>query len=332
MNLVRSRLLLNSLDPFLTPTSYARASSVSVRLFLSEQKNNARKIYTQARKTSKHLKSAEIADFARHIGYEPQELPSLLTAFTTKRFVQKFTSPETNYQCNDRLSTLGRTVMLMYVQEHLYTVYPDLFSDELEDVSCAITTNEVYLYKHLDIINIIRSPVKILDLPSQAKDSTLSDVALAIAGALYCDKGAQAARKFIEQFVVPVLDQVDINMLIKLEHPKQMLRYILAEQNKPLPVSRLLEKRDTKDKDGAKKCVNFVVGVFSGNELLAEQASPLLAEAEKEAIVTALTQHFMTELKKAPNPSLHDNYQSEDMINIFETDSSSEDLSTKTHT
>jgi len=339
MNLYRSRVLLKSLDPFISPTNYARASSVSFRLFTSEQKGNngswpakdARKNGTGANKKSKHLKRAEIADFARHIGYQPEELPSLLTAFTTKSFVQKFTSPETNYQYNDRLSTLGRTVQLMYVQEHLYTVYPNLLSDELEDLSSAITANE-YLCKHLDIINIIRSPVKIIDLPSPARDSTLSDVALAIVGALYCDKGAEAARKFVEQFIIPVLDEVDINVLIKLEHPKQMLCYILTEQNKPLPVSRLLENTHIKGKDGAKDHANFVVGVFSGDELLAEHTSSLLAEAEKVAIVTALTKHFMTELKKVPNPSLHDNYQSEDMINIFETESSSKDLMSKTFT
>ena len=332
---VRSRLLLKSFDSLLSQTRFARAPSISVRLFSSEQRSkqqsnggvarNARRNDARSRELSKQNYDLQMANFAKQIGYKLEELPSLLTVFTTKRFVQMFPSLETNYQCNDRLSTLGRTVMLMYVQDHLYNVYPDLLSDELGDVSSAITNDEVKknLCKHLDIVNIIRSPYKIYNLSSQAVVDVLSDVVLAIVGALYCDKGAQAARKFVEKFIVPELDQVDMNMLIKLEHPKQMLCYILKEQNKPSPVSQLLQKID-RDKDGTKKRTIFVVGVFSGDELLAEGSSPFLAKAEEIAIKTALTECFDMELKEAPKPSLQDNYQSEDMINFYETDSSSQ--------
>jgi len=307
---IRSRVLLNSF------IRYARTTTVFVRPFsLQQQRTND----SRSLEFSRQSYNKQLADFARRLGYEKDELPSLLTTFTTKKFVQSFSSPETNHQCNDRLSTLGRSVMLLYVQEHIYPVYPDLSSDELSDFSTAVTNNEVKkLCKSLGFESIVRIPIRDFNPVPQAEVN--ADVVLAIIGALYCDQGAQAARQFVEQFILAKLDQLDMDMLIKLEHPKQMLCHVLKEQGRPLPVSRLLQKV-TRDQQRPV----FMVGVFSGDDLLAEEGSVVLVKAEERAIMTALTKNFDMELKKAPKPLKQKDYQSEDMINIFETNSSSKE-------
>lgn len=264
----------------------------------------------------------KVTKFARRIGYRPEELPSLLTALTTKSFVDLFPSPETNFQYNSRLSLLGRSVLLMFVQEHLYTTYPDLPGDVLSDVSSALTNSDAMraLCKHLDLVDAIRTSVNLsIDNPSQATLKALSDVVLALISILYCDQGPGAVRKFVNEFIMCELDQGKLEEMAKLEHPKQMLCYILKNQGKPQPVSRLLQKDEKLKQDPI-----FTVGVYSMNKLLAEGTGPTLAAAENEAVKTALVEKFSKNLQTAPLPSRQENFSSEEKIEIFEADSTPE--------
>ena len=264
----------------------------------------------------------KMTNFASRLGYQLEELPSLLTALTTKSFVDLFPSPETSYQYNGRLSLMGRSVMLLFVQEQLYCTYPELPGDALSDISLALTSHEALtaLCKYLDVTDIVRATVDVTtDNPSQFVSNILSDVILAIVSALYCDQGANAVRKFVGEFVLSKLEQRDLEEMSKLEHPKQTLRYILNSQGKPQLVSRLLEKND---EDKYKPV--FTVGVYSMNRLLAEGTDSSLARAEHKAAKTALLQRFSKDLHQAPLPSRQENFLTEDKVEIFEANSTAE--------
>ena len=264
----------------------------------------------------------KMTNFASRLGYRLEELPSVLTALTTKSFVDLFPSPETTYQYNGRLSLMGRSVMLLFVQEQLYCTYPELPGDALSDISLALTSHEALttLCKCLDVTDIVRATVDVTtDNPSQFVSNILSDVILAIISALYCDQGAHAVRKFVVEFVLSELEQRDLEEMAKLEHPKQTLRYILNSQGKPQLMSRLLEKND-EDKYNPM----FTVGVYSMNRLLAEGTGSSLARAENKAVKTALLQRFSKDLHQAPLPSHQENFLTEDKIEIFEANSTAE--------
>ena len=310
--------------------SYARL--VSTRLYSSAdlntlpQTNHLNNVNDAvAKDLSLQSYDVKVTKFARRIGYRPEELPSLLTALTTKSFVDLFPSPETNFQCNGRLSLLGRSVILMFVQEHLYTTYPDLPGDALSDVGSALTNSDAIrvMCERLDLVDVIRTSVALsIDNTSQLVSKALSDVVLAVISTLYCDQGSSAVRKFVGEFIMRELDQGKLEEMAKLEHPKQMLCYILKNQGKLQPVSRLLQNTDEDKK--LKHDPIFTVGVYSMNKLLAEGTGPSLAVAENKAVKTALVEKFSKDLQMAPLPSRQENFSSEEKIEIFEADSTAE--------
>ena len=123
----------------------------------------------------------------------------------------------------------------------------------------------------------------------------------AVTGALYVDKGPLSARKIVHDFVIPQLAGRDLHELIKLQHPKFMLRAILKGQRQLPPVTRLI-----KESGRLTHFPSFVVGVYSGGKLLAEGCGTSLKRAEKEAVIAALHKHFQTELANTPLPSDRD--------------------------
>ena len=310
--------------------SYARSCLVYTRLFSSAGLNtlpqtNGLNKDAVAKDLPLQSYDVKVTKFAGRLGYRPEELPSLLTALTTKSFVDLFPSPETNFQYNSRLSLLGRSVILMFVQEHVYMKYPELPGDALSDVSSALTNSDAIraLCKRLDLVDVIRTSVDLpIDNSSQVVSKALSDVVLAVISTLYSDQGPSAVRKFVDEFIMCDLDQGKLEEMAKLEHPKQMLCYILKNQGKPQPVSRLLLKVD-KDKK-LKRDPIFTVGVYSMNKLLAEGTGPSLAIAENQAVKTALVEKFSKDLQMAPLPSHQENFSSEEKIEIFEANSTAE--------
>lgn len=320
-SLPRFCLLLRPLVRFSARTRYARGYLASTRLLAPANLNTISQVSHPNSEALTKVQSydVKVTHFARRIGYRPEELPSLLTALTTKSFVDLFPSPETNFQYNGRLAMLGRSVILMFVQEQLYTTHPDLPGDALCDVSSALTNIAAIrtLCERLDLADLIRASIEIsTDNPSQQVSKVLSDVVLAIVSSLYCDQGPRAVRKFVSEFIISDLDQGDLEEMAKLEHPKQMLCHILQNQGKPWPVSRLLQK--TNKDDNLKHNTIFTVGVYSMNKLLAEGTGTSLASAENKAVKTALVEKFLKDLQKAPLPSRQENFSSEEKIEIFE--------------
>lgn len=332
MNLFpRFCLMLRPCLQFVSRTRYVRGSLISTRLLsaaelnINPQTNLLNKDgfdIDSSKGSSAQSYDVKVTNFARRIGYLPKELPSLLTALTTKSFVDLFPSPETNHQYNGRLSLLGRSVILMFVQEHLYTTYPDLPGDALSDVSSALTNSDALreLCERLDLAGAVRATVEIsTNSPSQLVSKILSDVVLAVVSTLYCDQGAGAVRKFVGEFIMSELDPGKLEEMAKLEHPKQMLCYILKNQGKPPPVARLLQTIED-----SKHSPVFTVGVYSMNRLLAEGTNSSLAGAESKAVKTALLERFSKDLQRAPLPSRQENFLNEEKIEIFEADSTAE--------
>ena len=326
-SLPRYCLLVRPCVQLVSRASYARRRLVPTRVFSSAgldtlPQSNHLNNDAVAKDLSPKSYDVKVAKFAKRIGYRPEELPSLLTALTTKSFVDLFPSPETNFQYNSRLSLLGRSVILMFVQEYLYTTYPDLPGDVLSDVSSALTNSDAMraVCKHLGLADVIRTSVDLsIENPSQVASKALSEVVLAVISTLYCDQGPGAVRKFVNEFIVCELDQGKLEEMAKLEHPKQMLCYVLKNQGKPQPVSRLLQKIENSKQDPM-----FTVGVYSMNKLLAEGTGPTLAVAENKAVKTALVEKFSKILQTAPLPSRQENFSSEEKIEIFEADSTAE--------
>ena len=261
---------------------------------------------------------AELHAFAHRLGFDSEQLPSLKKALIEKSSV-RVSSPrvaadgsERRYiDHNGRLSVLGRAVVGHYVLEYLYFTYPNLEGGMIEDLCSFLTCEQtlVELANHLGVTELIRTR----HVLNEAQNNyIINDSFCATVAAAYNDIGPKAARKIVHDFVVTQLAGKDLNELIKLEHPRFMLQTLLKSRGQPRLVPRLI-----RESGRLTHFPSFVVGVFSGGELLGEGCGTSLKRAEREALNAALRKHFQTELLNAPLPSDHEDFCSEGNLNTL---------------
>ena len=260
----------------------------------------------------------ELFALARRIGYDLTDLPKLGTALTHQSALIQLASQEGEeaqlealVEHNSRLSFLGKTLVQYFVTEHLLAAYPNMQAMNLADLSVFLSNDEalVKLADHIGITDLIRTQKKLADSRMQ---KIIVRALLATVSCLHLDQGPAAARKFITEFITSKMAGVDLHEVIKLQHPRYVLRSILASQGLPGPESRLL-----KETGRATHFPTFVVGVYSGDKLLGEGCGTSLKRAEREAIVGALHKHFATQLASLSLPA--EGYEKEGDIDLFPT-------------
>lgn len=252
----------------------------------------------------------ELGALASRLGYTTDQLPSLSTALIHRSALSQLNSNEQpedyHSRHNSRLSTVGYSTLVHYVHEFLYQTYPNMEGYMLWDISNYLTKWSTLekICQHLGATDLIVSQVTL-------NTQIIGKAFRAILGAVFIDQGSKAARDLIHNYIIPQLRETDLHDLIKLQHPKFMLKALLKAQGKEAPQSRLLWEtgRNT-------HFPTFVVGVYSGSQYLAEGAGSSLRRAEEEAASAAIRNHFMGEVKTSPLPSAYSEYRSESKLNF----------------
>ena len=198
---------------------------------------------------------------------------------------------------NDRYAILGQTVMTHFVMEYFFQKYPKLSSTALRDCYNFIADipQLVKTARHLGTHELYLTTEKTEDLKL---DVGLAEALLAIIGSVYVDQGPLHARQLVQEFVLYSLQGIDVNNMIKLEHPVQVLEEILAVKGREKPRDELLWEtgRDT-DRP------TFCVSVHSGEDKLAEGVGQTIERAKHDAYQTSILQFFYKELRKFKLPS-----------------------------
>ena len=245
--------------------------------------------------------SSELSALAHRVGIDPVHLPLLQVVLRNKSQLDILptSSAEEQPQEYGHLSDLGRSVMQHYIHEYLYYNYPKLRAMMLRDIRDFLNSDSVVtdLASHLGITQLIQT-TKILSDPSNVH--VIRNAFYTVIGLLYENQGGKAARSFVHDFVISQLASKDLGELIKLQHPRFILHAVLKSKGKPRPVSRLI-----KESGRATHFPSFVVGVYSGTELLGEGCGTSLKRAEREAMLASLRTHFQMELANVVLPSDH---------------------------
>jgi large subunit ribosomal protein L44 len=244
--------------------------------------------------------SSELSALAHRVGIDPVHLPLLQVALRDgiePDGSQLNSLEEQQYEEDGHLSVRGRSVMLHYVHEYLYFNYPKLKTAMLHDIREFLNSDPVVtnLASHLGITQLIQT-TKILGDPSNA--SVIRTAFYAVIGLLYENQGGKAARSFVHDFIISQLASNEVGELITLQQPRFILHAVLKSKGRRRPVSRLI-----KESGRATHFPSFVVGVYSGAELLGEGCGTSLKRAEREAMLAALRTHFQTELSNVILPS-----------------------------
>lgn len=246
----------------------------------------------------------ELTTLARRLDHELDHLPSLQKALTHR---------SANWRCspqehNGRLAVLGKAVLMYYVQEYVYTKYPNMDAKGLMDICLELTHSSTLsdLTNQLGITELLLTNVKPTDGQYQ---NMLGKSFNAVIGAVHVDQGPLASHKLFNSFVIPILKSSDINDFFKLHKPAFTLNAILKREGKPKPEARLL-----KETGRLSHFPTYVIGIYSGDQFLGEGSGTSLRRAKNEAMACAIRKHYTKELKHVELPSNKDEQRIKDSI------------------
>lgn len=281
-----------------------------VRLVSSDSVSEA-PITSQQQKGSNWLYKAELSALAVRLGHKIQDVPSLAKALEQEshlKTVPKRGAVTKQMVKPNRLSVLGKSTMMHYVNEYLYSAYPLLDGSMLLDLANSITNQAalIKLANHFGVTDLIKATV---DVALPENSTVISQSFFGVLGAIYQDQGPKSTKKLVHEIVIPQLSGKDLEEVVKLQHPRFMLSGILHKQNKPRPVARLI-----RESGRATHFPSFVVGIFSGENCLGEGTGTSLRRAEHEAMVSALHTYFQKELSAAALPSDHEEFFTEEEL------------------
>lgn len=182
---------------------------------------------------------------------------------------------------NERLEFLGDAVLELIVTEHLYNTYPNP-EGELTNWRSAIVRGVMLaeIAQGLsmgDYLFLSRGEQK---GGGKARQLILANTFEAFIGALYLDKGYEAASDFIHQHLLVRLPEI-IEKKLYLD-PKSRLQELAQEQSGHTPVYKVLGEF------GPDHAKSFTVGVYISSTLVGEGSGSSKQNAEQSAASNAL--------------------------------------------
>lgn len=206
----------------------------------------------------------------------------LLSAITHRSFLNE--NREATQEHNERLEFLGDAVLELVVTDYLFARYPDKAEGELTAIRAAlVNTNTLSETATALGINdyLLLSKGEAKDV-GRARQYILANAFEAIVGAIYLDQGYEAARDFIAaQLFARVADVVEHRLW---QDPKSRFQERAQEMTGITPVYQTLKEQ------GPDHDRTFTVGVFLGDEVIAQGEGRAKQEAEQRAAENALTE------------------------------------------
>ena len=191
-------------------------------------------------------------------------------------------NPSFELDHNERLEFLGDAVLEMAVTEHLYTNFPNP-EGELTNWRAALVNanNLASVARTLEIedyLYLSRGESK--DKNTKARNYILDNAMEALIGAIYLDQGYQIVKEFIERHILAKLAYI-IEHKLYLDS-KTKFQEATQEKIGLTPTYRVIRER------GPDHNKEFVVGVYIGDELVAEGLGTSKQEAETAAAEAGL--------------------------------------------
>lgn len=242
------------------------------------------------------LLAAEQYSFSQRINQEFKDSAWLDQALTHKSCREPLD--------NGRLAVLGRSLARTYVAEALFFRMPNLPAVCCEEIveHCAGEDSLFRIGRHTGVLSAIRKRFvgkNVSGFKDEVYKGVVGGCVAAVIGAIYSDRGAQDARKFVHDFCMPNVKEEDIRNLIGLDvMPRETLRDLTMRHSKPAPTYRVLNESGVQTSDPT-----ITVGVFVEDELLGDATARSQLVAAKEAAKVVITKHYMQELDTAPLPS-----------------------------
>lgn len=183
---------------------------------------------------------------------------------------------------NERLEFLGDAVVELIVTEHLFNEYGNP-EGELTNWRAALVNAKMLASVAYEIgmePYLLLSHGEAKDAGTKARDYIMANAFEAVTGAIYIDQGYEAAKSFIDRWVLPKLPYILENGLYM--DAKSRLQEMSQEVESATPVYQVLRE------EGPDHAKNFKVGAFVNKILIASGEGSSKQEAQTEAAEAAL--------------------------------------------
>jgi ribonuclease III len=226
------------------------------------------------------MKDKDFGEFEKIIGAEFKNKDLLTQALTHRSFLNEHKALKGRH--NERLEFLGDAVLELVVTRYLFDEYPDKNEGDLTSIrsalvnatTCADIAREINVN---DFLLLSRGEAKDT---GRARQYILANALEAIIGAIYLDGGYDEAKKFIYKYVTP-------------QTPKIVKEELWVDakskfQEKAQDISGITPSYKTLKETGPDHDKKFTVGVFLGEQKIAEGFGESKQDAEQDAARRAL--------------------------------------------
>lgn len=229
------------------------------------------------------IDTSKYVAFAQDVlGLDFSDINILVTAFTHRSYVNEHKKTAKTH--NERLEFLGDAVLELVVTEYLYKSY-----DEPEGIltnwrSSLVRTESIgEAAKNNDFEPLLRLSRGERRGSDRARAQILANTYEAVIGAIYLDKGYEAAKAFIEKTLL-----VTFKSILKTGSwmdPKSNLQELAQSQDGHTPQYKVLNE------EGPDHEKTFLVGVFVDGEMIGQGSGPSKQAGQVAAAEQALKRY-----------------------------------------
>jgi ribonuclease-3 len=221
-----------------------------------------------------------LSELEQKLSLKFKDQDMLLQALTHRSYLNE--NPGFRLGHNERLEFLGDAVLELVVTEDLYLRFPEKPEGELTSFRAALVNSKMLSEVAVEIeINefLMLSRGEAKDV-GRARQFILANAFESLIGAIYLDQGYKTAEEFIKRILMPKLDEILEKKLYK--DPKSLFQEEAQERIAITPTYEVIREW------GPDHDKHFVVGIFLGEELVAEGEGPSKQAAQEEAARSAL--------------------------------------------
>mgnify|MGYP003403659068 FL=1 len=222
----------------------------------------------------------EFTVFEKSIGVTFKDKKILTIAFTHRSYLNE--NPNTGLEHNERLEFLGDAVLELIVTDFLYAKYKDEPEGMLTSYRAALVNATIIAEIALSLgMNdfLLLSKGEAKDT-GKARQYILANTFEALLGAIYLDQGYDTAEKFVKTYLLPRVDEI---VSKKLWRDSKSLVQEMAQEHVGVTPSYKVIQESGPDHDK-----HFIIGIFFGDEQIAEGKGKSKQEGEQQAAEAAL--------------------------------------------
>ncbi len=223
----------------------------------------------------------DLKNIEKKIGYKFKNQDLLKEAITHRSYLNE--KPNWGVNHNERLEFLGDAVLELIITDNLFKKFPKEEEGQLTLYRSALVNSKM--------LGAVASQVGLTEevlmsrgeaqesAKNRSKDKLAANAIEALIGAIYLDKDYEAAKHFIDIFVMPHLSEVE-----KLggKDAKSTVQELAQSENKTTPTYKVLEE------SGPAHDRIFTVGLYFGSDMKAKGSGKSKQEAELVAAETWL--------------------------------------------